>query len=112
MTENTEKNSRNDCTLVMSNSQTNVMWTVAVFVCRLSGCMVTEEGCGYLSSALSSNPSHLRELDLSYNHPGDSGVKLLSEKLKNPNYRLDKLKYVEQQVFRLYYLNYSVSLCR
>ncbi|KAF4116642.1 hypothetical protein G5714_004131 [Onychostoma macrolepis] len=56
-------------------------------ILRLSGCMVTEEGCGYLSSALSSNPSHLRELDLSYNHPGDSGVKLLSEKLKN----LDKL---------------------
>ncbi|XP_048051571.1 NACHT, LRR and PYD domains-containing protein 12-like isoform X3 [Megalobrama amblycephala] len=50
---------------------------------KLSGCMVTEEGCGYVSSALSSNPSHLRELDLSYNHPGDSGVKLLSDKLKD-----------------------------
>ncbi|XP_058610651.1 NACHT, LRR and PYD domains-containing protein 3-like [Onychostoma macrolepis] len=50
-------------------------------ILRLSGCMVTEEGCDYLSSALSSNPSHLKELDLSYNHPGDSGVKLLSEKL-------------------------------
>ncbi|XP_073694100.1 NACHT, LRR and PYD domains-containing protein 3-like [Garra rufa] len=60
-------------------------------ILRLSGCMVTEEGCGYVSSALSSNPSHLRELDLSYNHPGDSGVKLLSKKLKDPNYSLDKL---------------------
>ncbi|XP_056311380.1 tripartite motif-containing protein 16-like [Danio aesculapii] len=60
-------------------------------VCRLSGCMVTEEGCGFLSSALTSNPSHLRELDLSYNHPGDSGVKLLSEQLEDPNYTLDKL---------------------
>uniref|UniRef100_A0A8C1PHL1 Uncharacterized protein n=1 Tax=Cyprinus carpio TaxID=7962 RepID=A0A8C1PHL1_CYPCA len=60
-------------------------------ILRLSGCMVTEEGCGYVSSALSSNPSHLRELDLSYNHPGDSGVKLLSEKLKDPNCALDKL---------------------
>uniref|UniRef100_A0A671NM36 B30.2/SPRY domain-containing protein n=1 Tax=Sinocyclocheilus anshuiensis TaxID=1608454 RepID=A0A671NM36_9TELE len=58
---------------------------------RLSGCMVTEEGCGYVSSALSSNPSNLRELDLSYNHPGDSGVKLLSEKLEDPNCSLDKL---------------------
>uniref|UniRef100_A0A671N226 B30.2/SPRY domain-containing protein n=1 Tax=Sinocyclocheilus anshuiensis TaxID=1608454 RepID=A0A671N226_9TELE len=46
---------------------------------RLSGCMVTEEGCCYLASALRSNPSHLRELDLSYNHPGDSGVKLKAE---------------------------------
>ncbi|XP_055358417.1 ribonuclease inhibitor-like [Betta splendens] len=44
---------------------------------RLSGCLVTEEGCASLASALSSNPSHLRELDLSYNHPGDSGEKLL-----------------------------------
>ncbi|XP_039530252.1 NACHT, LRR and PYD domains-containing protein 3-like [Pimephales promelas] len=60
-------------------------------ILRLSGCMVTEEGCGYVSSALSSNPSHLRELDLSYNHPGDSGVKLLSDKLKDPNCRLEKL---------------------
>ncbi|KAG1961522.1 protein NLRC3 [Pimephales promelas] len=56
-------------------------------ILRLSGCMVTEEGCADLTSALSSNPSHLRELDLSYNHPGDSGVKLLSDTLKH----LDKL---------------------
>ncbi|XP_043088622.1 LOW QUALITY PROTEIN: NACHT, LRR and PYD domains-containing protein 3-like, partial [Puntigrus tetrazona] len=60
-------------------------------ILRLSGCMVTEEGCGYVSSALTSNPSHLRELDLSYNHPGDSGVKLLSEKLEDPNCSLNKL---------------------
>ncbi|XP_067244880.1 NLR family CARD domain-containing protein 3-like isoform X2 [Chanodichthys erythropterus] len=60
-------------------------------ILRLSGCMVTVEGCGYVSSALSSNPSHLRELDLSYNHPGDSGVKLLSDKLNLPNYRMNKL---------------------
>ncbi|XP_073689305.1 uncharacterized protein [Garra rufa] len=47
-------------------------------ILRLSGCMVTAEGCAALISALSSNPSHLRELDLSYNHPGESGVKLLN----------------------------------
>ncbi|XP_052463334.1 NACHT, LRR and PYD domains-containing protein 3 isoform X3 [Carassius gibelio] len=60
-------------------------------ILRLSGCMVTEEGCGYLSSALSLNPSHLRELDLSYNHPGESGVKLLKHKLQDPNYKLQIL---------------------
>ncbi len=58
--------------------------------------MVTEEGCGYLSSALSSNPSHLRELDLSYNHPEPSGVQLLKHKLEDPNYKLQILKYVWQ----------------
>uniref|UniRef100_A0A669DPI5 B30.2/SPRY domain-containing protein n=1 Tax=Oreochromis niloticus TaxID=8128 RepID=A0A669DPI5_ORENI len=50
----------------------------------LSGCLITEEGCTSLASALSSNPSHLRELDVSYNHPGDSGTKLLSAGLKDP----------------------------
>uniref|UniRef100_A0A667W8I7 B30.2/SPRY domain-containing protein n=1 Tax=Myripristis murdjan TaxID=586833 RepID=A0A667W8I7_9TELE len=61
----------------------------------LSGCMITERGCAALASALSSNPSHLRELDLSYNHPGDSGVKLLSAGLEDPTWRLDKLRYGE-----------------
>ncbi|KAL4009274.1 hypothetical protein ACER0C_003126 [Sarotherodon galilaeus] len=58
----------------------------------LSGCLITEEGCTSLASALSSNPSHLRELDLSYNHPGNSGVKLLSAGLKDPCWRLDTLR--------------------
>uniref|UniRef100_A0AAZ3P5Z3 B30.2/SPRY domain-containing protein n=1 Tax=Oncorhynchus tshawytscha TaxID=74940 RepID=A0AAZ3P5Z3_ONCTS len=60
-----------------------------------SGCLVTEEGCASLVSALRSNPSHLRELDLSYNHPGDSGVRLLSAGLEDPHCTLEKLKYVE-----------------
>ncbi|KAM9350988.1 NLR family CARD domain-containing protein 3-like [Symphorus nematophorus] len=58
----------------------------------LSGCLITEEGCASLASALRSNPFHLRELDLSYNHPGDSGVKLLSTGLKDPLRRLDTLR--------------------
>ncbi|XP_024144841.2 NLR family CARD domain-containing protein 3 isoform X1 [Oryzias melastigma] len=44
----------------------------------LSGCGITKEGCTLLASALNSNPSHLKELDLSYNHPGTEGVKLLT----------------------------------
>ncbi|XP_067249077.1 NACHT, LRR and PYD domains-containing protein 3-like [Chanodichthys erythropterus] len=66
-------------------------------ILRLSGCMVTEESCCYLASALSSNPSHLRELDLSFNHPGQSLVKLLSD----PNYRLDKLNVNHGGEFRI-----------
>ncbi|XP_048856595.1 NACHT, LRR and PYD domains-containing protein 12-like isoform X10 [Brienomyrus brachyistius] len=57
-------------------------------ILRLSGCRVTERGCSSLASALKSN---LRELDLSYNHPGDSGVKLLSAVLEDSSCKLEKL---------------------
>ncbi|XP_053194987.1 NLR family CARD domain-containing protein 3-like [Scomber japonicus] len=59
---------------------------------RLSGCLITQEGCASLASALRNNPSHLRELDLSYNHPGHSGEKLLSAGLEDPHWRLDTLR--------------------
>uniref|UniRef100_A0AAY5KL01 B30.2/SPRY domain-containing protein n=1 Tax=Esox lucius TaxID=8010 RepID=A0AAY5KL01_ESOLU len=58
---------------------------------KLSGCLVTEEGCSSLVSALKSNPTHLKELDLSYNHPGELGVRLLSAGLEDPHWRLEKL---------------------
>ncbi|XP_005755843.1 NACHT, LRR and PYD domains-containing protein 12-like, partial [Pundamilia nyererei] len=56
---------------------------------RLSGCLVTEEGCKSLVSAFSSSSSHLKELDLSYNNPGEAGVKMLEQ------LRLDTLRYVD-----------------
>ncbi|XP_067456452.1 NLR family CARD domain-containing protein 3-like isoform X5 [Thunnus thynnus] len=46
---------------------------------RLSFCNITEKGCGFLASAVKTNLSHLGELDLSYNHLGESGVKLIYE---------------------------------
>ncbi|XP_039862328.1 NACHT, LRR and PYD domains-containing protein 4C-like, partial [Simochromis diagramma] len=58
----------------------------------LSGCLITKECCTSLASALSSNPSHLRQLDLSYNHPEHSGIKLLSAGLKDPRWKLDTLR--------------------
>uniref|UniRef100_A0A4W5QVD7 NACHT domain-containing protein n=1 Tax=Hucho hucho TaxID=62062 RepID=A0A4W5QVD7_9TELE len=63
---------------------------------RLSRCLITKKGCASLASALRSNPSYLRELDLSYNIPGESGVKQLSAGLENPHWRLEKFKYVER----------------
>ncbi|KAL0992650.1 hypothetical protein UPYG_G00096200 [Umbra pygmaea] len=68
---------------------------------RLSGCLVTEEGCASLVSALRLNPSHLKELDLSYNHPGDSGVTLLSAGLEDPTWRLEKINMEHGGEFRL-----------
>ncbi|XP_049325765.1 NACHT, LRR and PYD domains-containing protein 12-like isoform X7 [Astyanax mexicanus] len=59
-------------------------------ILRLSGCLVTEEGCPSLASAL--NPSHLKELDLTYNHPGESGVNLLSALLEDPHCSLETLR--------------------
>ncbi|XP_035769990.1 NACHT, LRR and PYD domains-containing protein 3-like [Neolamprologus brichardi] len=61
-------------------------------ILKLSGCMVTEDGCASLASALSTNPSHMRELDLSYNHPGDAAADVLSARLNDPNWRLDTLR--------------------
>ncbi|XP_024144640.1 NACHT, LRR and PYD domains-containing protein 12 [Oryzias melastigma] len=58
----------------------------------LSGCLITEEGCASLASALSSNPSHLRELDISYNHPREAGVKLLLEKRDDPQCQMNTLR--------------------
>ncbi|XP_016362555.1 NACHT, LRR and PYD domains-containing protein 12-like [Sinocyclocheilus anshuiensis] len=42
-------------------------------------CGIGVKACADLSSALRSNPSHLRELNLSGNALGDSGVKLLAD---------------------------------
>ncbi|XP_049442420.1 ribonuclease inhibitor-like [Epinephelus fuscoguttatus] len=79
--------------LMQPHSQSlQIMPPVGLCVCRLSGCLITEEGCVSLASALKSNPSHLRELDLSYNHPGDSGVKLLSAGREDPHWRLETLR--------------------
>ncbi len=67
------------------------MWSVIV-LCRLNDCSVTYHGCAALASALKSNPSHLRELDLTKNKLTDSGVKLLSAIRHNADYKLETLR--------------------
>ncbi|XDV28504.1 hypothetical protein PO909_031807, partial [Leuciscus waleckii] len=58
---------------------------------RLSNCGITEEGYKALASALRSNPSHLIELDLRGNDPGESGVKELDDILQDPDCQLKML---------------------
>uniref|UniRef100_A0A671KV21 Uncharacterized protein n=1 Tax=Sinocyclocheilus anshuiensis TaxID=1608454 RepID=A0A671KV21_9TELE len=55
---------------------------------KLSDCSITEEGYKALASALRSNPSHLIELDLTGNDPGQSGVKQLNDLLQDKHCKL------------------------
>ncbi|XP_053281429.1 NACHT, LRR and PYD domains-containing protein 12 isoform X3 [Pleuronectes platessa] len=59
---------------------------------RLGGCELSETHCEVVASALKSDPSHLRELDLSENYLKDSEVKLLYSGLESPNCRLETLR--------------------
>ncbi|KAK9515584.1 hypothetical protein VZT92_026220 [Zoarces viviparus] len=61
-------------------------------ILNLSGCQVTEKGCSFLASALKSKPaSSLKQLDLSYNHPGADGGAMLSAIAADPNMSLKTL---------------------
>ncbi|XP_058242973.1 uncharacterized protein LOC131351571 [Hemibagrus wyckioides] len=58
----------------------------------LCKCSLTEDDCTAVVSALRTNPSHLKELDLSHNTIGDTGMKQISDLLQNSNCTLETLR--------------------
>uniref|UniRef100_A0A3Q0QRH4 SPRY-associated domain-containing protein n=1 Tax=Amphilophus citrinellus TaxID=61819 RepID=A0A3Q0QRH4_AMPCI len=61
-------------------------------VFRLSGCGLSQRSCEALSSVLSSQPSTLKELDLTNNELQDSGVEILSAGMQSPHSKLETLR--------------------
>ncbi|KAL2086302.1 hypothetical protein ACEWY4_017361 [Coilia grayii] len=58
----------------------------------LTGCKLTENSCDIVASALQSENSPLRELDLSDNDLQDFGMQILCTGMGSPNCKLEKLK--------------------
>lgn len=63
-----------------------------MYICRLRSCGIAEAGFHSLASALQSKPTLLKELDLSMNKPGHSGLKVLCDALSDPICALHILK--------------------
>ena len=77
-------------------------FSLSVF--SLSECSNTAKQSLILTSALKSNPSHLRELDLSWSIIENTGVKHLCDVLKDSHCKLERLRsvtftYKKEKVF-------------
>ncbi|XP_042266698.1 NLR family CARD domain-containing protein 3-like isoform X6 [Thunnus maccoyii] len=77
---------------------------------RLVGCGLSETHCEVVASALKSNPSYLKELDLSNNWLSVSAVKHLSAGLGSPNCRLETLRLVNCGLSETHYEGVASAL--
>uniref|UniRef100_A0A672FQ89 NACHT domain-containing protein n=1 Tax=Salarias fasciatus TaxID=181472 RepID=A0A672FQ89_SALFA len=83
---------------LMSNSPTKCPLSscpvLSVSHYRLSECGLSDPHCEVISSALKSDPSHLKHLNLSDNYLEDSSVEILCSGLESPNCKLETLRSV------------------
>lgn len=87
--------------VILHDNNFNLFCLVLFCNNRLANCGLTEISCDSLVSALKSNPSHLRELDLSRNNLHDVGVEGLSAGLQSPDWRLETLR--SETIFRFFF---------
>ncbi|KAM4543836.1 NACHT, LRR and PYD domains-containing protein 12-like isoform 2-T2 [Fundulus diaphanus] len=62
-------------------------------ILRLQRCRVSAISCASLVSSLKSNPSHLTELDLSFNNLKESDVQQLEDLVKSPDFKLKSVEW-------------------
>ncbi len=79
----------------------DLIYCLSLSVFSLCGCRITEKQCFILTSALCSNPSHLRELDLSGNKIQNKGVKILCDVLNNSRCKLERLRSVTKKMLKI-----------
>uniref|UniRef100_A0A3Q3N0H2 Uncharacterized protein n=1 Tax=Mastacembelus armatus TaxID=205130 RepID=A0A3Q3N0H2_9TELE len=77
---------------------------------RLRDCQLSERSCEDLASALSSQSSSLKNLDLSNNDLQDSGVKLLFSGLRSPHCRLETLRSGDTRLFRIIKIRINIKI--
>lgn len=76
-------------TILKPTHKNKLKWFLSLY--SLDRCDLTHVSCEALKTALQSPYSRLKQLDLSYNKLGDSGVQQLCDGLTHPNCKLELL---------------------